>query len=155
MKALLLLITHAVAIAIGFGAGIYALPLLTAPPSPELAEVTRGAEGARFTGEFRRDLAGSDLLHWGEGTVYVHDNRIAFVGRLAPGPDYRLYFSPEWVETEAEFMRLRDRMTEAGPVRTFENFMVPLPSGLDAAKFDTVVVWCESFGEFITAARYR
>jgi hypothetical protein len=32
---------------------------------------------------------------------------------------------------------------------------VPLPDGVDLADYDTVVVWCESFGEFITAASYR
>jgi hypothetical protein len=37
-------------------------------------------------------------------------------------------------------------------VKTFANFIVPLPEGLDPAQFNTVVVWCETF---ITAAKYR
>jgi hypothetical protein len=40
-------------------------------------------------------------------------------------------------------------------VRTFENFVVPVPASIDVAHYDTVIVWCESFGQFITAARYR
>jgi hypothetical protein len=30
-----------------------------------------------------------------------------------------------------------------------------MPDGIDPADYDTVVIWCETFGEFITAATYR
>jgi hypothetical protein len=46
-------------------------------------------------------------------------------------------------------------MARIGDVRTFENFVVPVPEGIDPAAYNTVIVWCESFGEFITAAKYR
>jgi hypothetical protein len=39
-KILLLIVSHALVAALGFGAGIYALPILTAPPAPAQAEVT-------------------------------------------------------------------------------------------------------------------
>jgi hypothetical protein len=32
---------------------------------------------------------------------------------------------------------------------------VPVPAGIDPKAYTTVIVWCESFGQFITAARYR
>ncbi|WP_436293021.1 MULTISPECIES: hypothetical protein [unclassified Variovorax] len=70
-RILLLIVSHAVVAALGFGAGIYALPILTAPSAPAQAEVTALAAQAQFTGRFRRDLADSDALHWGEGTVAV------------------------------------------------------------------------------------
>ena len=154
-KILLLLATHGAVLGIGFAAGIYALPILIAPPGPAEAEVRAAVESARFTGEFRRDLADSDALHWGEGTVSVSDSAVTLMGTLAPGPDYKLYLSPEFVETEADFHRLRDRMARVGDVKTFENFMVAMPAGMDPAAFNTVIVWCESFSQFITAAKYR
>ena len=40
-------------------------------------------------------------------------------------------------------------------VKTFENFIVPVPESIDTGLFNTVVIWCESFGQFITAAQYR
>ena len=46
-------------------------------------------------------------------------------------------------------------MTEIGDVKTFENFLVSVPAGVDINDYSSVIVWCESFGEFITAARYR
>ncbi len=154
-KALVLLFTHAAAAFAGFAAGIYALPILIAPPAPSAAEVAAKAASASFTGEFRRDLKDSDALHWGEGRVTVGRDAITLAGRLAPGPDYKLYLSPDFVETEADFLRLKPRMARVGDVKTFENFVVPVPAAVDPASYSAVVIWCERFGQFITAARYR
>lgn len=155
MRKLVLLATHVAALAIGFAAGIFTLPLLTAPPAPALQDVMAGADAARYTAEFRRDLADSDFLHYGEGKVFIHADRVSFEGTLAPGPDYRLYFAPEFVETEAEFLAQKSRMVDAGPVRTFNNFIVPLDARVDPDAYRAVIVWCESFNQFITAAPYR
>lgn len=152
---LVLLVSHAAVAAAGFAAGIYVLPILIAPPAPGAGEVSAMAAGAAFKGEFRRDLADSDALHWGEGQVALNAAAISLQGRLAPGPDYKLYLSPEFVETEADFLRLKPRMQRVGEVKTFENFVVPLQPGVDLAAFNTVIVWCERFGQFITAAKYR
>src|SRR5688500_5623328 len=155
MRKLVLAATHLVALAIGFALGVYTLPILIAPPAPSAAEVKAQADSAAFKGQFRRDLKDSDALHWGEGTVSVSRTRIALAGELAPGPDYKLYLSPEFVETEADFKRLRPSMRRVGDVRTFENFIVEVPDGVDVAQFNTVIVWCESFSQFISAAKYR
>ena len=154
-RLIVLLITHVLAAAIGFAAGIYALPILTAPPAPTDAEVAAVAAQAQFTGEFRRDLADSDALHWGEGIVAIGQGMVSLQGRIAPGPDYKLYLSPEFVETEADFIRLKPNMVQVGDVKTFKNFVVPLPASIDPSAYNSVIVWCESFGEFITAAAYR
>ena len=156
MKKVLLLLTSHVAVAlIGFGAGIYFLPILTAPPAPSSSDVQAAAEGAEFSGQFRRDLKGSDALHWGEGTVYVGREAISLQGAIAPGPAYELYVSPEFVETETDFIRLKPQMVRVGSVKTFENFIVPVPVSLNLSAYNTVIVWCESFSQFITAAQYR
>ncbi len=154
-KILLLVASHTLVLAAGFALGIYALPILIAPAAPSAAAVAAQATGAMFTGKFRRDLKDSDLLHWGEGTVSVGQQSIALLGRLAPGPDYKLYLSPEFVETEADFKRLKASMVRVGDVKTFENFVVAVPQAIDVSRYNTVIVWCESFGQFITAARYR
>jgi len=154
-KWLVLAVTHGAALAVGFALGIYLLPSLTAPSAPSAGDVTAAAGKAEFKGEFRRDLKDSDFLHWGEGTVLVSRSAIALMGKIAPGPDYKLYLSPEFVETEADFNRLKAKMARIGDVKTFENFIVPLPANVDPTAYTTVIVWCESFGQFITAARYR
>lgn len=154
-KILLILTSHVLAGAVGFAAGIYALPLLIAPPAPDKAEIHAISSKAQYRGIFRRDLKDSDALHWGEGGVAVGRNAVSLNGKLAPGPDYKLYLSPEFVETEADFIRLKDMMVRVGDVNTFENFIVPVPESIDPAAYNSVIVWCESFGQFITAAKYQ
>ena len=155
MKKLLLVASHLAVAGLGFALGIYTLPLLIAPAAPSSAEVARQAASASYSGTFRRDLKDSDALHWGEGTVSIGPKSIALDGELAPGPDYKLYLSPEFVETEADFHRLKASMVRVGDIKTFRNFVVSVPESVDPSRYNAVVVWCETFGQFITAARYK
>lgn len=154
-RTLLLAVSHVAVAAAGFAGGIYALPILIAPPAPTAEEIKAATARVMFTGQFRRDLKDSDSLHWGEGVVSVAPHAISLSGRLAPGPDYKLYLSPQFVETEADFMRLKPSMVRVGDVKTFENFVVTVPAGIDPGRYVAVVVWCETFSQFITAAQYR
>ena len=151
----LLFASHCAVAVLGFGAGIYVLPILIAPPAPSTDEVRAMSSQAMYTGQFQRDLKDSDALHWGEGTVSVGSEFITLMGKLAPGPDYKLYLSPEFVETEADFNRLKPSMVRVGDVKTFENFVVRVPPGIEPSNFNAVIVWCESFDQFITSAKYR
>ncbi len=155
MKHLLLVFSHLIALAVGFAFGVYTLPILIAPAAPSSAETAMRTASALYTGHFRRDLKDSDALHWGEGTVSIDAKTITLAGELAPGPDYKLYLSPEFVETEDEFIRLKPRMVRVGDVKTFKNFVVPVPESVDPNRYSAVIVWCEAFGQFITAARYK
>ncbi|MGB7182176.1 MAG: DM13 domain-containing protein [Burkholderiaceae bacterium] len=154
-KVILFLATHVAASAIGFAGGIYALPILIAPPAPSATEVSAAAKKATFSAEFRRDLQDSDALHWGEGQVSISADAISLMGKLAPGPDYKLYLSPEFVETESDFNRLKAQMKRVGDVKTFNNFLVKVPADIDPSQYTSVIVWCESFGQFITSAKYQ
>jgi hypothetical protein len=140
---------------VGFGLGVYFLPILAAPPAPSASQVQSAAQGARYQGSFVRALPGSDALHWGEGRVTVSGNAVTLDGRVAPGPAYKLYLVPEFVDTTEAFTQVKARALAVGDIRTFENFIVPLPQGTPIDQYDTVVVWCEAFSRFITAARYR
>ena len=155
MKTLLLVASHLVVLAIGFALGVYALPILIAPAAPTTAEVAAQAKTARYTGQFRRDLKDSDALHWGEGVLSVGPKNIVFEGELAPGPDYKLYLSPSFVETEADFKRLKPQMVRIADIKTFKNFAVAVPETADIEAYNSVIVWCETFSQFITAAKYK
>ncbi|KNG93409.1 DM13 domain-containing protein [Pseudaestuariivita atlantica] len=149
------IVTHGIALAIGFALGVYLLPILTAPPSPDRAMLQEMAQDAEFTAEFTRDLKGSDFLHWGEGKISLGADRIVHEGKLAPGPDYKLYLVPEFVEDEAEFAPLKSASVIVGDVKTFDGLILDVPAGIDITAYTTVLIWCEAFGEFITAAKYR
>ncbi|AEV34565.1 Phenylalanyl-tRNA synthetase beta subunit [Pseudovibrio sp. FO-BEG1] len=142
-------------LAVGFALGVYFLPILTAPDSPETAVLEQKAQNAQYTAEFNRDQRGNDFLHWGEGKVSVSPTMIVHQGRLAPGPDYKVYLVPEFVEHEDEFLPVKDNSVLIGDVKTFDGFLLDVPEGVDIEKYNTVLVWCETFGEFISAAKYR
>lgn len=154
-KLIRFLVTHGIAFVAGIALGIYLLPVLTAPDAPSNAEVSSNAAQALFQGDFHRKLPGSDFLHWGEGQVSISAKQISFQGSLAPGPDYQLYLTPTLVQTEQEFLMLKDESAKIGAVKTFDNFILDIPENIDPEKYRALIVWCESFGEFITAASYR
>jgi len=152
---ILLLVSHGALFAFGFALGIYLLPILTAPESLDRTMLAEMAKEARFKASFKRDLKGSDFLHWGEGQVSVTPTRIIHQGKLSPGPDYKLYLVPEFVEDEASFLKVKDKSLRVGDIKTFDGFLVDLPADADINAYTTVLVWCEAFSEFITAAKYR
>ena len=147
--------THLAALAIGFALGVYFLPILTAPEGPDKAMLAETAATAQFKAEFKRDLKGSDFLHWGEGKVSLTPRKIVHEGKLAPGPDYKLYLMKTFVADEAEFEAAKAEGIRLGDIKTFNGFITDVPDDIDINAYNTVVVWCEAFGEFITAAKYR
>jgi hypothetical protein len=154
-RRLVLLATHLVALALGFAGGVYVLPILTAPKGPTAVELKAAMEAAQFKATFARNLPGSDFLHWGEGEVRLSRERIAHEGRLAPGPDYKLYLTRTHVDTKAAFLAIKREATLVGDVKTFNGFIVAVPPAVDVGAHVSVVVWCEAFSQFITSAKYR
>ena len=154
-KFLRFIITHGIALAIGVALGIYLLPILIAPDAPSDEAISSSMQQAIFRTNFTRELPGSDFLHWGEGEISISATRIGFTGSLAPGPDYQLYLTRELALDEQSFLRIKSEAAKIGPVKTFDNFLLDIPAGVDPADYNAVIVWCETFSEFITAASYR
>lgn len=150
-----LIVSHGAACILGFAIGIYTLPILIAPEAPDEATLSAAIGSSQYTAEFKKDLEDSDAFHWGEGRVSISAKQIAFEGELAPGPDYKLYLSPTYLETEAEFNSLKPSMVRIGDIKTFDNFVVDVPSKIDPSQYNAIIIWCETFGEFITAAKYQ
>jgi hypothetical protein len=132
-RLIILAITHGGALAVGFALGIFLLPILTAPDSPDAAMLEQKAQSALFTGDFSRDLRGSDFLHWGEGRVSVTATQIVQEGKLAAGPDYKLYLVPQFVAHEDEFLPIKDSAVQIGDVKTFGGFLIDVPDGVDVS----------------------
>jgi hypothetical protein len=155
MRFIFLSATHAGMLAVGFALGIYLLPILTAPPSLDRAMLAEMAQDAEYKVNFTKDLKGSDFLHWGEGDVSISSIQIVHQGKMSPGPNYKLYLVPEFVEDEAGFLAVKDQSQVIGDVKTFDGFVLDVPADVDINAYTTVLVWCEAFEEFITAAKYR
>ena len=155
MRLLRFLITHSMALALGVMLGIYLLPILTAPEGPSVSEVKSSSQQAIYKARFHKKAAGSDLIHWGEGDVSISKTSISLMGSLAPGPDYFLYLTKNLVDSRKSFLEIKADSLKVGPIRTFDNFIVPLDESIDLEQYAAVVVWCETFSQFITSASYR
>jgi hypothetical protein len=154
-KITLLVFSYMIVFLLGLGLGIYLLPILTAPKSVDIDKIIKLEKNALYKTLFVKDLKGSDLFHWGEAKVTVSRNEIIVNGSIAPGPDYKLYLTKEFVEQEEEFLFIKDKSKYIAEVKTFKNFVITIPENIDINDYNTIVIWCESFSEFITAAKYK
>ena len=89
------------------------------------------------------------------GTISVSADSISHQGKLAPGPDYFVYLTKDLVEHEDEFEPVKAEAMRIGPVKSFDGFLLDIPEGVNVEEYSAIVIWCETFGEFITAAKYR
>ena len=140
---------------IGFGLGVYFLPILTAEKGLDETQLAALQENVQRQGVFVKDLPGSDAFHWGEGTVYASDERIWLDGEIAPGPDYRLYLTPSYVDTKEDFLKIKDQSVQVAPIKAFRNFSVEVPDGVEVGDYPALLIWCEAFSMFITSAEPR
>ena len=138
---------------VGFGLGVYFLPILTAESGLNRDAVDALSASATRSGRFVPDLPGLDALHWGDGTVMLNDRQIWLNGEISPGPDYRLYLVKDFVDDETGFLAIKGAALQVGLINAFRNFALDLPAGIDLDAYGAVVIWCEAFGQFITAAR--
>lgn len=155
MRWLILTTTHLAMLVVGFAIGIYTLPILTAHRASDTTALQNHGSETLYVGRLVRNLKGSDLLHWGEGEVRISRNQIAHIGRLAPGPDYKLYLAPRFVDTKEAFLVIKDMSVRVGNVKTFSGFIIEVPPSIDVRDYGAVVVWCEAFDQFISAAEYQ
>ena len=155
LKLAFLAVTHGAVLALGFVLGVFYLPVLIAPAPPSASVLEAISAEATYRAEISGDLRGSDFLHWGNGTISVSPTQISHQGTLAPGPDYRLYLVAEFAEHEDEFLPLKADAITVGRVSSFDGFVLDVPAGVDVSDYTTVLIWCETFGEFITAVRYQ
>ena len=102
-------------------------------------------------------MKGSDAYHGGEGTLHLTQETgqyfFTLEGRVSPGPDYKLYLTPAYVEDEAEFLTIKSQSVRVADITGFDNFRVDVPMSIDPTQYPAVIIWCERFREFITAGR--
>ena len=107
MKYLIFFFSHSAILAIGFALGIYLLPIITAPKSVDINEIEKLSSNVIYQTEFKKGQRGNDFLHWGEGKVMITNSEIIFKGKIAPGPDYKIYLTKKYVEHEDEFLPIK------------------------------------------------
>ena len=151
----LLLVSHTSFLVAGVVIGIYSLPILMATSDPTSGTLVLGIKQTRYVATISENLTDSDFLHWGKGTFSLGDEYIVFQGNLAPGPAYQLYLAPKFIDTEKAFLEQKHLMQEVGDVTSFNDYVLPVNPEINIDQFNTVIIWCESFNQFITSAQYK
>mgnify|MGYP000955143635 FL=1 len=155
MRILFLIFSHGAVLGIGFALGVYFLPILTAPKSANLSQIEQVVANPVYKAEFKKGQRGNDFFHWGEGQLVITNNEIALKGKVAPGPDYKIYLTKKFVEHEDEFLPIKQNALYVADLKVFENFIVPLDKKVNFEDYNTIIIWCEAFKEFITSAKYK
>ena len=143
----------------GFGLGVYFLPIIVAERGPDETVLAGADASAERRGIIVRDLPGSDPLHYGDGEI-IHsvENGLTYntlQGHVTPGPGYKLYLTPKYVDTKAGFEAIKAQSVRVGDIKAFENFRLPVPPSVNANDYPAVLVWCEKFSMFISSAQLK
>tara|TARA_X000001036_G_scaffold392967_1_gene392152 strand:- start:53 stop:547 length:495 start_codon:yes stop_codon:yes gene_type:complete len=147
--------THTISLSIGCMIGIYLLPIMIAPEKPSINEFQKVINSAQFDAVFVKDLKESDILHWAKGQILLSKTEIAFRGKISPGPDYKLYLTKKFVQTKKDFLKIKNQSVEIGEIKSFNGFIISTKKEIDITAYNSVVIWCEAFSRFISAAKYQ
>ncbi|MEC8091433.1 MAG: DM13 domain-containing protein [Pseudomonadota bacterium] len=60
--------------------------------------------------------------------------------------------TPSLATDEASFLKIKGQSVQVGEVKAFSNFSLYVLPGIKVGDYPAVLIWCEAFGEFITAA---
>ncbi len=112
------------------------------------------------SGNFDPNATGSDTFHRGWGSVklvkFEGKHKIIFGEdfRVINGPDYKLYLLKEQnIQTEDEFNKNKADAYRIADIKQFKGFQTfEVPQDINPDEIESVVIWCESFSQFISSA---
>jgi hypothetical protein len=140
--------------AFGVALGFFLFPFVF-PPPPAAEQLTEADRSAAIVAEGTFIHANpSDPVHWGKGSVAVRQDSVYLQPdfEVGPGPAYHVYLVPKApIRANSD---LRGQMfVDLGQLRSFKGSQrYPIPQGLDLAKFQSVIIWCEQFSVLISPA---
>ena len=140
----------------GFGValGFFLFPFVFPPPPAveQLSDADRRA-GVIAEGKFIHANP-SDPIHWGKGSVTARQDSV-FLGpdfEVGPGPKFHVYLVPK-APIRASGDLAGQMFIDLGRLRAFKGSQrYAVPPGLDLAKFQSVIIWCEQFSVLISPA---
>jgi hypothetical protein len=150
---LIFLIGGLLGTAFGVALGFFLFPFVFPPPpaAEQLLEADRSPLAA--TGTFIHANP-SDPIHYGKGKVSVFQRTVFLENdfEVGPGPAFHVYLVPKAnVRTAADVSN--EMFVDLGGLRAFKGSQrYPIPAGVDLAKYQSVVIWCERFSVLISPA---
>ncbi|MGH8632592.1 MAG: DM13 domain-containing protein [Burkholderiales bacterium] len=98
-----------------------------------------------------------DPIHYGKGKLTVYQDLVHLDGdfEVGPGPKFYIYLVPEKNVIPSTNVA-KTMYVDLGRLKAFKGSQnYPVPAGVDLAKFDSVVIWCEQFGVLISPAALK
>jgi hypothetical protein len=137
----------------GVALGFFFFPFVFPPPIAMDALSENERTKVVATGEFRHANP-ADPIHYGRGRVTVTPRTVFLEDdfEVGPGPAFHVYLVPrQQVRRSADVTGTM--FVDLGPLRAFKGSQrYSIPSGVDLAQFDSVVIWCREFSVLISPA---
>ena len=96
----------------------------------------------------------SDPIHYGKGDVTVYRDLLHLESNfeVGPGPKFHVYLVPDRNITPSTNVA-KLMYVDLGRLKAFKGSQnYPIPAGVDLARYETVVIWCEQFGVLVSPA---
>ena len=139
----------------GFGValGFFFFPFVF-PPPPAAEQLTEADRSPLVASGTFIHANPSDPIHYGKGGVRVYEKAVFLEPdfEVGPGPAYHVLLVPKsGVRDSGE---VKEAMyVDLGGLRAFKGSQrYPIPVGVDLAKYQSVVIWCERFAVLISPA---
>src|SRR5512145_911558 len=99
----------------------------------------------------------SDPIHHGRGGLTVYDGLVHLESdfEVGPGPKFHVYLVPEKNVIPSTNVA-KTMYVDLGRLKAFKGSQnYPIPDGVDLARYESVVIWCEQFGVLISPAALK
>ena len=141
-------------IAAGFALGIFVYPYIFLADIVATDRVERpDTRKVVATGTFIHANP-SDPIHYGKGRVTVYEDLLHLESdfEVGPGPKFHVYLVPEKNITPSTNVA-KLMYVDLGRLKAFKGSQnYPIPAGVDLARYETAVIWCEQFGVLVSPA---
>ena len=74
---------------------------------------------------------------------------------MTPGPDYKLYRTPKYVDIKVGFEAIKAKIVSVGIIKAFENFGLPMPLSINANTYPAELARYEKFSMFISSTQLK
>jgi hypothetical protein len=140
----------------GVALGFFFFPFVFPPPVAMDALSDRERMKVVATGEFLHANP-ADPVHYGRGRVTVTPRTVFLEDdfEVGPGPAFHVYLVPK-NEVRRSADVVGSMFVDLGPLRAFKGSQrYSIPSGVDLARLNSVVIWCREFSVLISPADLR
>jgi hypothetical protein len=143
--------------AAGFALGIFFYPYIFLADIVASDQVdNKSARKIVATGTFIHANPG-DPIHYGKGKVTAYQDLVHLEGdfEVGPGPKFHVYLVPEKNVIPSTNVS-RTMFVDLGRLKAFKGSQnYDIPAGVDVAKYDSAVIWCEQFSVLISPAALK